>query len=232
MQIDPKISKRFKVLNLSKNRKVPSSIQCLPEVLDLMREMKVRKGKVLFLEDSNQFIREVLLLAFSYCYQCNAYDSYTRIKTRHLYFTLPHNRLGLISKFTLHQKKLQHYLKTYPTYSCMCGASSLILKRHCANLQNIVKKSCNCVNYMNDCPSPGCYEFMNFMQQRGCDKETWSQLDWAIGFNKSDLLLSHKIGQDSQKLVNEHFEDQTARNQLLLNSLTVDKNCVPVSVVE
>ncbi|CAI2366213.1 unnamed protein product [Moneuplotes crassus] len=205
----------------------------LAAILDFMRKAKIRKGKVLFVEEDElldstspkSIVGEYVLLALSRILSVPAYEIYTMIRTRNPIFDISHSNLCNISTWCSKQLKIQYYLRTLPTLECMCGACCIILKRKFGNMSNMHSTSCSCLgnrSFENShCPSPGCYNFIMYMRKVS-HKVKYDKLKWGY-LGKEDFILGPKIGADTSE---NHPE--TIQRQILAGSLTIDQNCEPL----
>jgi hypothetical protein len=71
----------------------------MPVAMDFMRRAALFKGRILFVEDNedwskgknlvaskHQYVRECMLMCLATIYQTNAYETYTLIKSQNLFF--------------------------------------------------------------------------------------------------------------------------------------------------
>jgi hypothetical protein len=85
----------------------------MPAAMDFMRRAALFKGRILFVEDNedwskgtqlvaskHQYVRECMLMCLAAIYQTNAYETYTLIKSQNLFFQITSKRLILISKWS------------------------------------------------------------------------------------------------------------------------------------
>ena len=63
-------------------RLASTSFLALPQLLDYMRSIALKRGRILFIEaDLDKTMRESILLSLSHIYQTNAYETYTLIRS-------------------------------------------------------------------------------------------------------------------------------------------------------
>lgn len=121
----------------------------------------------------------------------------------------------------------------------MCGSSLLILKRQFAQYQNVHLLPCQCQYYHyknmgdhshgNQCPSPGCHDFIAFLrayyrqetEKRGLLPD--NQLLWGF-FEEEDFV----VGPNFSGITDNYHQRQIAASI----SKTVDKNSTLVAIVD
>ena len=205
------INEKFYYLNLidtydannTINMKSPSPFSFLFKTIDFFRHCMTYKGKILFIDDylytnipnkPNFLIRSLILIIFSYLLNQNAYDTWTYLNSKLLFFNIPINSyLPQISNWVMNQNSIFHYLSAFPIYRCFCGGCQLILKR---NFTSKTVKKCNCQRghssqQYSECPSNGCNEYINNIKKFyniSYDTLNWIPVtidDFFIGINDS-----------------------------------------------
>jgi len=109
-----------------------------------------------------------MLICLAYINKSSAYETYTMVKAQNLFFRLDATRFIDLSNFVSLCRKAQHYLVSYPQFSCICGACVIVLKRNHATYQNMQIITCKCSQYNKNvdsskCPTAGCNDFVSFM---------------------------------------------------------------------
>ena len=138
------------------------------KTMDFLRECMIHKGKVLFVDDyfynnipykPNCLIRSLLLIIFAHFLNQSAYDTYTYLNNKLLFYNLPMKYyLPSISNWIMNQNIIFNYLSIFPIFRCFCGACQLIMRR---DFIIKMKTICNCQKNdssvrESDCPSNGC----------------------------------------------------------------------------
>ncbi|KRW99809.1 Protein kinase-like domain [Pseudocohnilembus persalinus] len=102
---------------------------------------------------------------------------------------------------------------------CICGCTTLILKKNYNQEKKIPTRTCSCSNKRKngnyDCPSGQCQEYLDFIKKRY--KLSWETIKW--GFLSPNQFL---IGPFNSGLISD--DEQI---QLILNSEGPAKNCIP-----
>ena len=178
--------------------------------LDFLRHTMIYKGKILFVDDyfyinipnkPNFFIRTIILILFSYILNQTAYDTYTYLNSKLLYFNIPMTYyLPQISNWITNQNIILNYISSFPIYRCFCGACNIILKREFTP-KNI--KKCNCERghssqQYSECPSNGCNEYIQKVKKYyklNYDCLIWSNADFNNDFftTEHSYFYSKKI---------------------------------------
>ena len=140
---DYKLDDKFEILRLTSS---PNSFLQISSIMDFLRQCTLFKGRLLFVEEKNSnLIVESILICLNQIFKTSTYEAYTLIKSQNLFFKVDAARLGIISKWNMQVQKINHFLTTFPQFSCHCGASLIILQRSYAQYQNIQKLvACNC----------------------------------------------------------------------------------------
>ena len=170
------------------------------KTMDYLRECMIHKGKVLFIDDyfynnipykPNCLIRSVLLIIFAHFLNQSAYDTYTYLNNKLLFYNLPMiYYLPSISNWIMNQNIIFNYLSIFPIFRCFCGACQLIMRR-----DFIIKRKtvCNCQKTdssmrESDCPSNGCTEYIEFIKK--VYNKNYNSLLWGtINLNNFYLKL-------------------------------------------
>ena len=196
--------------NNNQNKNLTSPFGYIYSTLDFLRHAMIYKGKVLFVDDyfytnipnkPNFFIRSIILIIFSYLLNQSAYDTYTFLNSKLLYFTIPLTYyLPQISNWVTNQNLIINYISSFPIYRCFCGACNLILKREYS--PKLIKK-CNCQKghssqQYSDCPSNGCNEYIEKVKKYyniNYDNLIWSYADYNNDFFifENNNLFNKKI---------------------------------------
>ena len=162
-------------VNKKMNNKTP--FEYIFKTMDFLRECMIHKGKVLFVDDyfynnipnkPNCLIRSILLIIFAHFLNQSAYDTYTYLNNKILFYNLPMiYYLPSISNWIMNQNIIFNYLSIFPIFRCFCGACQLIMRR-----DFIIKRKtiCNCQKTdssmrESDCPSNGCNEYIEFIKK-------------------------------------------------------------------
>lgn len=146
----------------------------LSKVMDFLRHCMVYRGSVLFIDDycfnnthmkPNCLMRSLIVLSVSNLLQLSAYDAWTYLNSKLLFFWVPPEDLSQLSTWVLNQSAVYTYILSFPTLRCLCGACVIVLKRIYSSSSNIQSRSCTCSSRYNntefsECCSPGCYEYM------------------------------------------------------------------------
>ena len=174
-----KISQNIKILNLleSTNNINKPEFSHIFKVLDFIRYCIIKNGKICFIDDfqfsfikekPNYLIRKLIILCFSFIIKLPAYDIWTYLNSKLLFFYFPIENLNNLSSWINYQYSIEYYLNTYTSFKCLCGACLIILKNQLGNgLKNI--KNCSCSGKFedleySDCPSSGCYEYIQIIK--------------------------------------------------------------------
>ena len=170
------------------------------KTMDFLRECMIHKGKVLFIDDyfynnipykPNCLIRSILLIIFAHFLNQSAYDTYTYLNNKLLFYNLPMiYYLPSISNWIMNQNIIFNYLSIFPIFRCFCGACQLIMRR-----DFIIKRKtvCNCQKTdssmrESDCPSNGCTEYIEFIKK--VYNKNYNSLIWGtINLNNFYLKL-------------------------------------------
>jgi len=86
-------------------------------------------------------------------------------------------------------------------------------------------ETCNCVSYksnpeVGDCPSPGCTEFLVFMNH--FHKVNWESVKWGF-LDKDDFI----IGPNSSGVYQNEIDWK-----IILGQETIDECSIPVTLIE
>jgi serine/threonine protein kinase len=175
------LSERLLFLNLlegngsNANEYEKNSFAYIFKVMDFIRHCMIYKGCILFIDDyqfqgiqakPNYLIRSLIILAVSFILNLNAYDTWTYINSKLLYFQIPVECLSNLSTWVLNQTLIYNTVFSHPVIRCLCGACVLVLKRSYSGINNSNFKTCSCSSRnknteYSDCPSNGC---MNYIQ--------------------------------------------------------------------
>ena len=209
------------------NNKTP--FEYIFKTMDFLRHCVIHKGKILFIDDyfynnvpnkPNCLIRSILLIIFAHFLNQSAYDTYTYLNNKLLFYNLPMTYyLPSISNWIMNQNIIFNYLSSFPIFRCFCGACQLIMRR-----DFVVKKKtiCNCQKQdssirENDCPSNGCTEYIDFIK-KVYDKN-YNSLIWGT-INLNNFYL--KIDSTEEK----HYK------QIITFSNNLENNIIEHSVTE
>ena len=169
------LSENFLYLNLLENSEdySKSIFYHAQKTMDFLRHCMIYRGVALFLDDYQYntknkpecFIRQILLLSISFLLQLSAYNSWTYINSKILFFNVKKDLLINLSEWIINQSILVNFLISYPSVRCLCGACTLVFKRNSNNLNALKNyKQCNC-NKKNcefsECPSDGCQDYIS-----------------------------------------------------------------------
>ena len=199
------------------------------KTMDILRHCMIHKGKILFIDDyfynnvpnkPNCLIRSILLIIFAHFLNQSAYDTYTYLNNKLLFYNLPMTYyLPSISNWIMNQNIIFNYLSSFPIFRCFCGACQLIMRR-----DFIVKKKtiCNCQKIdssirENDCPSNGCTEYIDFIKK--IYDKNYNSLIWGT-INLNNFYL--KIDSTEEK----HYK------QIITFSNNLENNIIEHSVTE
>ena len=198
------------------------------KTMDFLRECMIHKGKVLFVDDyfynnvpykPNCLIRSVLLIFFAHFLNQSAYDTYTYLNNKLLFYNLPViYYLPSISNWIMNQNIIFNYLSIFPIFRCFCGACQLIMRR-----DFIIKRKtiCNCQKNdssvrESDCPSNGCTEYIEFIKK--IYNKNYQSLIWGtINLNNFYLKLDSTEAKHYKQIIT--FSNNL-ENNILENSQT------------
>jgi serine/threonine protein kinase len=144
------------------------------KVIDFIRHCIVYRGIIVFIDDfqnsnltlkPNNVIRSLTILSISYFLQLSAYDAWSYINSKLLFFSLPASSLSQISLWVMNQTSLVNLVFSFPILRCLCGACVLVMKRQFTNHNLMNIRTCVCSvknknNEFSDCPSQGCYDYI------------------------------------------------------------------------
>lgn len=176
---DKKLPERIEFLNIFENLNDSkrSIFFHIFKVMDFIRYCITHKGILCFIDDfryqmvsekQNFLMRNIIILCFSYFMKLQAYDIWTYLNSKLLFFTIDMNEMVNISNWISYQNSLENWLINIPTFKCLCGACNIYLKvEH--NLKSSKAFSCVCSKkYENientKCPSNGCYDYIQDMK--------------------------------------------------------------------
>ena len=198
------------------------------KTMDFLRECMIHKGKVLFVDDyfynnipykPNCLMRSLLLIIFAHFLNQSAYDTYTYLNNKLLFYNLPMiYYLPSISNWIMNQNIIFNYLSIFPIFRCFCGACQLIMRR-----DFIIKRKtiCNCQKNDNsvresDCPSNGCSEYIEFIKK--IYNKNYNSLIWGtINLNNFYLKLDSTEEKHYKQIIT--FSNNL-ENNILENSCT------------
>ena len=199
------------------------------EAMDFLRHCMINKGKILFIDDyfynniqgkPNCLMRSILLVVFAYFLNQSAYDTYTYLNNKLLFYNLPIiYYLPSISNWIMNQNIIFNYLSSFPIFRCFCGACQLIMRRDFVISK---KKICNCLKTDssirdNECPSNGCNEYIEFVKKTY--NKNYNSLIWgSISLNNFYL----KIDSVEEK----HYK------QIITFSKSLENNIIEHSISE
>ena len=199
------------------------------KTMDFLRHCMIHKGKILFIDDyfynnipnkPNCLIRSILLIIFAHFLNQSAYDTYTYLNNKLLFYNFPMTYyLPSISNWIMNQNIIFNYLSSFPIFRCFCGACQLIMRR-----DFVIKKKtiCNCQKIdssirENDCPSNGCTEYIDFIKK--IYDKNYNSLIWGT-INLNNFYL--KIDSTEEK----HYK------QIITFSNNLENNIIEHSVTE
>ena len=198
------------------------------KTMDFLRECMIHKGKVLFVDDyfynnipykPNCLIRSLLLIIFAHFLNQSAYDTYTYLNNKLLFYNLPMKYyLPSISNWIMNQNIIFNYLSIFPIFRCFCGACQLIMRR-----DFIIKRKtiCNCQKNdssvrESDCPSNGCTEYIEFIKK--IYNKSYNSLIWGtINLNNFYVKLDSTEEKHYKQIIT--FSNNL-ENNILENSCT------------
>ena len=171
-----------------------------PKIMDFMREVFLYRGNMIFVEDDNISInskqdklvlRTTLLFCLTYFFKCSIYETWTLINSQILFFFIPFSNLSIMSNCMVQQFKILQYMNGFPKVQCICGCTTVILKKQFNSEKNILIKPCSCSRDsrtidFSDCPSDGCTEYMKYIKERY--KIGWDCLKLAY-FGANDFII-------------------------------------------
>jgi len=149
------------------------------KVMDFLRNCMIHRGNVCFIDDiqypniqekQNFLIRNLIILCFSYMIKLPAYDVWTYINSKLLFFHFPIEDLINLSYWINYQISIEHAFISYPCFRCICGACVIYLKSQVIiNDSKII--ACSCSGKFDNldnskCPSDGCYDYIQDMKVR------------------------------------------------------------------
>jgi hypothetical protein len=159
---------------LEPNESKKSVFNYIFKTMDFLRHCMIYRGSIVFIDDSqfpnlhfkqNYLIRNLLIVIFSIMLQMSAYDTWTYINSKLLFFWIPPEDLANVSIWVNTQSSIINYVFANPVVRCLCGACVIILKRSVYNNSFGNTKKCSCSNKSknaeySECPSNGCYEYI------------------------------------------------------------------------
>ena len=198
------------------------------KTMDFLRECMIHKGKVLFIDDyfynnipykPNCLIRSIILIIFSHFLNQSAYDTYSYLNNKLLFYNLPMiYYLPSISNWIMNQNIIFNYLSIFPIFRCFCGACQLIMRR-----DFIIKRKtiCNCQKNdeflrEGDCPSNGCSEYIDFIKK--VYNKNYNSLVWGT-INLNNFYV--KIDSTEEK----HYKQIITFSNNLENNI-IENSCV------
>ena len=213
--------------NKKMNNRTP--FEYIFKTMDFLRECMIHKGKVLFVDDyfynnipykPNCLMRSMLLIIFAHFLNQSAYDTYTYLNNKLLFYNLPMiYYLPSISNWIMNQNIIFNYLSIFPIFRCFCGACQLIMRR-----DFIIKRKtiCNCQKNdssvrESDCPSNGCTEYIEFIKK--IYNKNYNSLIWGT-INLNNFYL--KLDSTEEK----HYK------QIITFSNNLENNILENSAVE
>ena len=198
------------------------------KTMDFLRECMIHKGKVLFVDDyfynnipykPNCLIRSLLLIIFAHFLNQSAYDTYTYLNNKLLFYNLPMKYyLPSISNWIMNQNIIFNYLSIFPIFRCFCGACQLIMRR---DFIIKMKTICNCQKNdssvrESDCPSNGCTEYIEFIKK--IYNKNYNSLIWGtINLNNFYVKLDSTEEKHYKQIIT--FSNNL-ENNILENSCT------------
>ena len=203
------------------NNKTP--FEYIFKTMDYIRHCMIHKGKILFIDDyfynnvnnkPNCLIRSILLIIFAHFLNQSAYDTYTYLNNKLLFYNLPMTYyLPSISNWIMNQNIICNYLSSFPIFRCFCGACQLIMRRDFSIKQKTV---CNChksdgnnILIENDCPSNGCSEYIEFCKKNY--EKNYNSLIWGnINFNNFYLKIDSNEEKHYKQIIT--FSDNLENN--------------------
>ncbi len=198
------------------------------KTMDFLRECMIHKGKVLFIDDyfynnipykPNCLIRSIILIIFSHFLNQSAYDTYSYLNNKLLFYNLPMiYYLPSISNWIMNQNIIFNYLSIFPIFRCFCGACQLIMRR-----DFIIKRKtiCNCQKNdeflrEGDCPSNGCSEYIDFIKK--VYNKNYNSLVWGT-INLNNFYV--KIDSTEEK----HYKQIITFSNNLENNI-IENSCI------
>eukprot|EP01016_Furgasonia_blochmanni_P056845 TRINITY_DN9760_c0_g2_i1.p1 TRINITY_DN9760_c0_g2~~TRINITY_DN9760_c0_g2_i1.p1 ORF type:complete len:399 (+),score=86.92 TRINITY_DN9760_c0_g2_i1:61-1197(+) len=229
--LDPAILDRFDyfIIQYEDSKKQPLNPAIYtPMITDYLKEVFLYRGMALFVEDDNininsrpekLLIRGALLFTLTCFFKFSVYETWTLINSQILFLQIPFSTLSLLSNCMVQQFKIMQYMTTFPKVQCLCGCSTIVLKRHFNIDKNISVKNCKCTRETRkidvlDCPSDGCSEYINYIHGRY--KIQMDSIRWCYCEPNDFIIGPAGTGQIQDKLY----------TQLILNSNGVTENCV------
>lgn len=113
----------FKKINLAH-----LAFRLAPKISDLLREVLLLKGRLLFINDETNYATNLLIYTLSYWFRCSVYETWCLINTQILLFpTFTSDLLALSSALRL-LNDVEERVEELPKLQCICGSVTLILK--------------------------------------------------------------------------------------------------------
>lgn len=152
-------------------------------IMDYLREVFLYRGRILFIEDDNinvnskpekLVVRAALIFSLTHFFKCSVYETWTLVNSQVLFYSLPFSHLSIMSNLMVQHNKINQFLNSPPKIQCICGCSTVILKRHFSIEKNINTKPCSCSRDaktmdFSDCPSDGCAEYIKYIRVEKVD---------------------------------------------------------------
>ena len=167
------LSENFLYLNLLENHEEDSNkpiFYHIQKTMDFLRHCMIYRGVALFLDDyqyttktkPDYFIRQIILLSISFLLQLSAYDSWTYINSKILFFKVKKELFLNLSQWIINQTILVNIVVSYPSVRCLCGACALVFKRNINSIKNYKQCNCNKKNFeFSECPTDGCHYYIS-----------------------------------------------------------------------
>jgi hypothetical protein len=113
----------FKSINLAH-----LAFRLAPKISDLLREVLLLKGRLLFINDDTNYATNLLIYTLSYWFRCSVYETWCLINTQILLFpTFTSDLLSLSAALRL-LNDVEERVEELPKLQCICGSVTLILK--------------------------------------------------------------------------------------------------------
>lgn len=99
-----------------------------PKISDMLREVLLLKGRLLFINDETNYATNLLIYTLSYWFRCSVYETWCLINTQILLFpTFTSDLLSLSSALRI-LNEVEQQVEELPKLQCICGSVTLILK--------------------------------------------------------------------------------------------------------
>ena len=139
-----------------------------PLISDLLREVLLLKGRLLFVNDSSNYATTLLVYTLSYWFRCSVHETWCLINTQVLLFPALTSDLRSLSSALALLNQVEQSVEELPKLQCICGSVTLILREMPAKRRSDF--NCRCkrkkvnewAQRINgpDCVTTGCHNYL------------------------------------------------------------------------